>query len=295
MVTSKISSPPATDNIAAGDPTTPHSKSKDSKIATIHIVGGEIGGSGKSTTCEALGCYYLMKKIPFIPIDCDRTTPNFIRAYGSDIYQSWQKVNHEFLLANNAATDESPGEETMEELLSKQIYFEEDEGSYLAARMITLASKFGRDLVVNLPAQCEKGLRQWIELYDIPRYQRDKSREFNLCIWFVTNGKKDSLNLFNKFYNDYQLPTVLVANKFTRGIDWDNYIYPEEINELINNGKIKEFKLQVLPLSPRAKDRTKPLCEMLDDKSIGTPDKMSIRRWLSVTHNQILATGFMGK
>jgi hypothetical protein len=253
---------------------------------TVHIVGGEIGGGGKSTTCEAIGCHYLTNKISFIPIDCDRTTPNFVIAFGSEIYNSWGKDNA-------GASNNSYTEDTIEGLLDRQIYFEEDEAGYLAPRIITLASKFNQDLIVNLPAQSEKGLRQWIELYDIAGNQEDSEREFNTCFWFVTNGTRDSLDLFMKFYNDYKLPTVLVANEYNRVTDWKNFGYPKEICKLIEIGNIKEFRLPILPLSPKAKQRTYPLTELLKDPTVSPADKMAAKRWCKTTQQRIIKTGFV--
>ncbi|MGQ0622044.1 MAG: mobilization protein [Panacagrimonas sp.] len=154
-------------------------------MATIHFIGGEKGGVGKSLVARLLAQYLIDHKLPFLGFDSDRSHGALLRFYSAyaspvviDRYESLDKVVE-------AATDEPD-----------------------------------RRMVVDLAAQTHQPLVKWMEESGM----LELAREFGISVryWHVMDSGKDSVDLLDKLLDRFgaQLDYVLVLNQL-RGDDFE--------------------------------------------------------------------------
>jgi len=154
-------------------------------MATIHFIGGEKGGVGKSLVARLLAQYLIDQKLPFLGFDSDRSHGALLRFYAAyaspvviDRYESLDKVVE-------AATEDVQ-----------------------------------RRIVVDLAAQTHQPLVQWMEESGMLELARD----FGISVryWHVMDSGKDSVDLLGRLLDRFgaQLDYVLVLNQL-RGDDFD--------------------------------------------------------------------------
>lgn len=154
-------------------------------MATIHLIGGEKGGVGKSLVSRLLAQYCIDHKLPFTGFDSDRSHgallrfyPGFASAVVIDHYESLDKVLE-------AAMDDAQ-----------------------------------RRIIVDLAAQTHKPLTQWMA----DSGMLELAREFGIAVryWHVMDSGKDSVNLLGRLLDHFgsQLNYVLVLNQL-RGDDFE--------------------------------------------------------------------------
>lgn len=153
-------------------------------MATIHFIGGEKGGVGKSLVARLLAQYLIDHQLPFLGFDSDRSHGALLRFYSAyaspvviDDYESLDKVVE-------AATDDAQ-----------------------------------RRIVVDLAAQTHQPLVKWMEESGM----LELAREFGIPVryWHVMDSGKDSADLLGKLFDRFgaQLDYVLVLNQL-RGDDF---------------------------------------------------------------------------
>jgi len=154
-------------------------------MATIHLIGGEKGGVGKSLVARILAQYFIDHGMPFIAFDADRSHGALLRFYASyttplavDDYQSLD-------------------------------------------RMVELAGvEADRRVLVDLAAQTHLPLARWMEESRL----LETAQQFNISIryWHVMDNSFDSVELLRKLLDEFaeRLPLVLVLNQI-RGERFD--------------------------------------------------------------------------
>ncbi|MGQ0700691.1 MAG: mobilization protein [Panacagrimonas sp.] len=154
-------------------------------MATIHFIGGEKGGVGKSLVARLLAQYLIDHHLPFLGFDSDRSHGALLRFYSSyaspvviDRYESLDKVVE-------AATDVA-----------------------------------NRRIVVDLAAQTHQPLVKWMEESGM----LELAAEFGIPVryWHVMDSGKDSVDLLTRLLDRFgdQLDYVLVLNQL-RGDDFE--------------------------------------------------------------------------
>lgn len=154
-------------------------------MSTIHFIGGEKGGVGKSLVSRLLAQYLIDHKLPFLGFDSDRSHGALLRFYSAfaspvviDRYESLDKVVE-------AATEDA-----------------------------------GRRIVVDLAAQTHQPLVKWMEESGM----LELAREFDIGVryWHVMDSGKDSVDLLGRLLDRFgsQLDYTLVLNQL-RGDDFD--------------------------------------------------------------------------
>ncbi|MGB3133412.1 MAG: mobilization protein, partial [Candidatus Macondimonas sp.] len=154
-------------------------------MATIHFIGGEKGGVGKSLVARLLAQYLIDHNMPFLGFDSDRSHGALLRFYPTyaspvviDRYESLDTVVE-------AATDDAD-----------------------------------RRIIVDLAAQTHQPLVQWMEESGM----LELTREFGIAVryWHVMDSGKDSVDLLGTLLDRFgdQLNYVLVLNQL-RGDDFD--------------------------------------------------------------------------
>lgn len=158
---------------------------------TIHFIGGEKGGVGKSVFARLLSQYFIDNELPYIGLDADRSHATLTRSY------------KEFTDSIDLDHFES------------------------ADKIMELVLESGKQILIDLPAQSERFLDKWIEENDVLGMCEEMG--IKIFYWYLVDDSNDCFMLLDKFltkYNDV-LQCVVVKNE-GRGRDFkdiDNVIY----------------------------------------------------------------------
>ncbi|WP_437274885.1 hypothetical protein WME90_26945 [Sorangium sp. So ce375] len=125
-------------------------------MSTVHFVGGEKGGVGKSVVARLLAQLFIDRALPFVALDAD-LSHGALRRYYADYTQ---RVDLEQLDSADQILDSALGGD--------------------------------RVVLVDLPAQSHRALERWIESTDVLNYAREMGVQ--LVSWHVTDGGFDSVS-----------------------------------------------------------------------------------------------------
>lgn len=147
-------------------------------MATLHFIGGEKGGTGKSFVARTALEYLREKDQPFTAFDSDRINPDVLHTYGESVHVA---------------------------------VFSEGERYENTANHIYDAATQQR-VLVNLPAQVHHPLRNWIFNNELLEIGPEDGVSFQ--IWFVCDGRSESVSAFRQSLKVFgsHIPHVLVKN-----------------------------------------------------------------------------------
>jgi hypothetical protein len=134
-------------------------------MSTIHFIGGEKGGVGKSVVARLCAQYCIDKAIPFVAADADGSHGALMRFY---------------------ADYTRPVELT-------------DAGS--VDQLLEMATESDRRVVVDLPAQSDRLLAAWIEEAGILELAAEAG--VKMVFWHVIDDGKDALNTLGRLLGRY--------------------------------------------------------------------------------------------
>jgi hypothetical protein len=146
-------------------------------MSTIHFVGGEKGGVGKSVVARLLAQLFIDRSLPFAAFDADLSHGALVRYYA--------------------------GYSEPVDLIEL--------GS--ADRILDSALASDRHVLVDLPAQSHRAFKRWSETADVLAYARELG--VRLVSWHVTDGGFDSVTHLEKVLaaSDDSLEYVVVKNE----------------------------------------------------------------------------------
>lgn len=151
-------------------------------MSTIHLIGGEKGGVGKSVVARVLAQYLIDHQIPFLGFDTDRSHGALLRFY-RDFASPVVVDRYESLDAVIEAAVENPE----------------------------------RRILVDLAAQTHEPLVRWMDETGV----LDMAKELGISVryWHVMDSGRDSLELLGKLLNHFgeRLNYVLVLNELRGG------------------------------------------------------------------------------
>lgn len=147
-------------------------------MATIHLVGGEKGGVGKSVVARLLAQYMIDHQIPFIGFDTDRSHGSLLRFYNG--------------FASPTVIDNYESLDTIVETASAQPE---------------------QRILVDLAAQTHFPLAKWIEESGVLELAEELG--ISICYWNVMDSGKDCVDLLRKLLDQFgsRLNYVLVQNQ----------------------------------------------------------------------------------
>ena len=147
-------------------------------MSTIHLIGGEKGGVGKSVVARLLAQYMIDNSIPFVGFDTDRSHGSLLRFY-SDYASPTVIDNYESLDAIMEAASEQPEQR----------------------------------ILVDLAAQTHKPLGEWIEESGVLELAEELG--ISIYYWNVMDSGKDCVDLLDKLLDQYatRLNYILVQNQ----------------------------------------------------------------------------------
>ncbi len=172
---------------------------KSRTVSTVHFVGGEKGGVGKSV-CARLICQFCIdRKLPFAGIDADTSHGALLRYYS----EASQPVDLEKLESADQIMDRALGAE--------------------------------RHVVVDLPAQSARMLRRWLDSGDVLAFAR--AMNVKLCFWHVSDGGFDSIHELDAILEAFPgaLDFILVKNE-GRSTDFSQFDESEVCQKLAARG-----------------------------------------------------------
>lgn len=155
-------------------------------MSTVHFIGGEKGGVGKSVVSRLLCQYCIDKGRPFAAVDADASHGALVRYYG----EYSQAVDLESFDSADHIMDRALGSE--------------------------------RAVLVDLPAQSSRLLRRWMKSGDVLNFAREMG--VTLYFWHVTDGGFDSVNeLENAFGHFATAMKFVVVKNHGRSIDFSQF------------------------------------------------------------------------
>ena len=147
-------------------------------MSTIHLIGGEKGGVGKSVVARLLAQYMIDHKIPFIGFDTDRSHGSLLRFYTD--------------YASPTVIDNYQSLDTI---------------------METAATRPEQRILVDLAAQTHYPLAQWIDESGVLELAEELG--ISICYWNVMDSGKDCVDLLSKLLDQFgsRINYVLVQNQ----------------------------------------------------------------------------------
>ena len=147
-------------------------------MSTIHFVGGEKGGVGKSVVARLLAQYMIEHELPFIGFDTDKSHGSLLRFYSD--YAAATII---------------------------------DDYESLDAIIETASAQPEQRILVDLAAQTHQPLARWLDESGV----LDLAEELGItiCYWNVMDSGKDCVDLLDKLLSQFgtQLNYVLVQNQ----------------------------------------------------------------------------------
>ncbi len=153
-------------------------------MATIHLIGGEKGGVGKSLVARVLAQYFIDHSMPFLGFDSDRSHGSLLRFYAG--YASPVVI---------------------------------DRYESLDAMVEAAAEDSNRRILVDLAAQTHEALARWMEESDL--FELAAELELPIRYWHVMDSGKDSTDLLKGLLDRFgsRLSYTIVLNQL-RGDDF---------------------------------------------------------------------------
>lgn len=158
-------------------------------MSSIHFIGGEKGGVGKSVVARMLAQYFIDHNQPFVGFDTDRSHTSFTRFYSD--------------FASPVVVDSYEG---LDQIVS---IFENEEGEASARPHV----------IVDLAAQTAAPLSRWIKDSDLIALMH--SMGIGVYFWHIAEAGKDSVDLLERLISTYgNEPRYVVVKNEGRGTDF---------------------------------------------------------------------------
>lgn len=230
-------------------------------MATIHLVGGEKGGVGKSVVARLLAQYMIDHELPFIGFDTDRSHGSLLRYYGD--YASPTVVDsYQSLDAIVEAATERPEQR----------------------------------ILVDLAAQTHQPLTRWLEESGV----LELAAELGIAIryWNVMDSGQDCVDLLGKLLDQFgpRIDYVLVQNQL-RDDSFDILeCSPAKQQALQLNARLMTLKRLHAPAmtkidrnsysfwAARHKDDASP-------SALGLLERQRVKTWLNHAYAEIATLG----
>lgn len=230
-------------------------------MSTIHLIGGEKGGVGKSVVARLIAQYMIDHDIPFIGFDTDRSHATLLRFYAD--------------YASPAIIDNY---ESLDKIIE------------------TAADEPEKRILVDLAAQTHYPLCQWLEESGVLELTEELG--VNIQYWNVMDSGKDCVDLLGKLLDqfDKKLNFVLVLNQLRD----ENFTILEqsEIKQRALNLEAKWMTLKRLHTPVMNKiDSNNTSFWAAQNKTVDNPnalgllERQRVKTWLKQAYNELNSIG----
>ncbi len=231
-------------------------------MSTIHLIGGEKGGVGKSVVARVVAQYMIDKGIPFLGFDTDRSHGSLLRFY-SDFASPVVVDKYESLDAIVEAASEQPE----------------------------------KRILVDLAAQTHGPLVKWIEESGVLDLAAE--HELSFRYWHVMDSGKDSVDLLKRLLDGFgsRLPCVLVLNQL-RGENFDILEKSGEKDRAISMGakvmtlrRLHETVINKIDAGSSSFWAAKNKGGQPDAHALGILERQRVKVWLNHAYDQLDSVG----
>ncbi|HET9958011.1 MAG TPA: hypothetical protein VFQ61_26115 [Polyangiaceae bacterium] len=168
-------------------------------MSTVHLVGGEKGGVGKSVVARVLAQYLVDRDLKFVGIDADRSHGALLRTYADFT----QPADLEVFASADQIMDRALGSD--------------------------------RRVLVDLPAQSARALRRWMDAGGVVQFARDM--DVKLVFWHVSDGGFDSVSELERAQATFeQSVTYVVVRNFGRSSDFAQLDESKALRDAVGRG-----------------------------------------------------------
>lgn len=229
-------------------------------MSTLHFIGGEKGGVGKSVVARLCAQYCIDRALPFVAVDADGSHGALLRFYG------------DYARPVDLARFESADE------------------------ILSLATDEPRRVLVDLPAQSDRPLTAWIQEAGILELAAESN--VRVVFWHVIDDGKDSVKTLDRLLRRYEgAARYCVVKNLGRGTDFSLYDRSEtralagrlgaavvELPELHGPAMQKIDRLDASFWSAMNVVRTGP-------DAFSRMERQRIKVWLNAAYDQITRLG----
>jgi len=230
-------------------------------MSTIHLIGGEKGGVGKSVVARVLAQYMIGNKIPFIGFDTDRSHGSLLRFYAD--YASPTVI---------------------------------DDYQSLDAIMETAAEHPQHRILVDLAAQTHHPLAKWLDESGVLELAEELG--ITLTYWNVMDSGKDCVDLLGKLLDQYgsRLNYILVQNQLRD----ENFTILESsgVKEraLALSARVMTLKRLHAPVMTKIDGNSSSFWAAMNKdtenlNALGLLERQRVKMWLKHAYSQIQAVG----
>jgi hypothetical protein len=230
-------------------------------MATIHLIGGEKGGVGKSVVARLLAQYMIDHDIPFIGFDTDKSHGALLRFY-SDYASPTVIDNYESLDTILESASEKPEQR----------------------------------ILVDLAAQTHLPLSLWIEESGVLELAEELGITINY--WNVMDSGKDCVDLLSKLLDQFgnRLNYVLVQNQLRDGNFNGLELSGVKDRALTLNARIINLKRLHPPVMTKIDSNSYSFWAAKNKdfeslNNLGLLERQRVKIWLTHAYNEI---GFVG-
>ncbi|ASF45885.1 P-loop NTPase family protein [Methylovulum psychrotolerans] len=226
-------------------------------MTTIHLIGGEKGGVGKSVLARVLAQYMIDSNIPFIGFDTDRSHGALLRFYAD--YASPTII---------------------------------DDYQSLDVIMETAVANPEQRVLVDLAAQTHHSLATWID--DGGVLELAEEMGVSLVYWNVMDSGKDSVELLSKLLDHYgvKLHYVLVQNQ-VREDDFSLLEFSGVKDRAVDMGaKVMTLKRLYTPIMTKIDGNNSSFWaarnrDLENLNALGLIDRQRVKMWLNHAYSQL--------
>ena len=155
-------------------------------MSSIHFIGGEKGGVGKSVLARLLSQYHIDKGLPFTAFDTDRSHGALLRFYA--------EFSRPILLDDSESLDQ----------------------------LMECALESDQSVLVDLAAQTSMALHRWIDQNDLLAFAAEQQTQ--IVFWHVIDDGADGISLLDKLLERCgSNANYVVVRNYGRGKDFAAY------------------------------------------------------------------------
>lgn len=170
-------------------------------MASVHLIGGEKGGIGKSVLARVLSQYHIDRNIEFTAFDADQSHGALMRYYA------------DFSTPVDIADFES------------------------ADRIVEEAAENDRNVIVDLPAQAGAKVDRWISDAGLIEFAAEIGVDLHL--WHVLDDGTDAVRLLEKTLDTYgDKPNYVIVRNLGRGSDFSYFNESEAFRKAQEAGAV---------------------------------------------------------
>jgi len=226
-------------------------------MSTIHFVGGEKGGVGKSVVARILAQYLIDSNMPFIGFDTDRSHGALLRFY-----------------ADYASPTVIENYESLDTIIE------------------TAVAQPEQRIIVDLAAQTHYPLADWIDTSGVLELAEELG--ITLYYWNVMDSGKDSVDLLAKLLDYYgsRFNYVLVQNQL-RDESFTTLEFSGVKDRALDiNAKVINIKRLYTPVMTKIDANSLSFWAARNRDSehlntLGLLDRQRVKMWLNHAYNQI--------